>query len=250
MTEPAGEGRADGGGQGSVPRADEACRWSVERWNGSAARFHGRDVPDPVRAAVWWFEVDRTAVALGSTQRPEIIDAGAAARARVEVVRRRSGGGAVWLAPGEVTWVDVLVPRGDRHWDDDVGRSAIWLGEAWAEALTATGVGGAMVHRGPMVTTDRSPLVCFAGLAAGEVTVAGRKVVGIAQRRTRAGARFQCAVLHRWDPRPLVALFALDEDERRRLASDVAGVAAGIGPVDPGALVEALVAALRRADAA
>jgi hypothetical protein len=41
--------------------------------------------------------------------------------------------------------------------------------------------------------------VCFAGLAAGEVIVDGAKVVGISQRRTRAGARFQCSVPLRWD---------------------------------------------------
>lgn len=248
MTDPAGQGCADGGGHGSAPAAGGAPRWAVEHWRGSAARFHGRDLPDPVQAAVWWIEVDRTAVALGSTQRPEVLDAEAVARTRVEVVRRRSGGGAVWLAPGEVTWVDVLVPRGDRHWADDIGRSAIWLGAVWAEALASIGVGGATVHRGPMVATAGSLLVCFAGLAPGEVTVAGRKVVGIAQRRTRAGARLQCAVLHRWDPGPLVGLFALDEAGRGRLAADVAEVAVGIGHVPPGAVVDALVTALRRAD--
>jgi hypothetical protein len=41
--------------------------------------------------------------------------------------------------------------------------------------------------------------VCFAGLGPGEVTVDGRKAVGIAQRRTRAGSLFQCAVPLRWD---------------------------------------------------
>ncbi len=242
--------RSGAGAGGSGDALAAARRWSVERWRGSATGFHGRDLPDPVRATVWWFEVDRPAVALGSTQRPEVIDADVAARARVEVVRRRSGGGAVWLAPGEVTWVDVLVPRGDRHWDDDVSRSATWLGEVWTEALAATGVDGAEVHRGPMVATDRSPTVCFAGLARGEVTLAGRKAVGIAQRRTREGARFQCAVLHRWDPARLVDLFALDDLERAELLADVADCATGVGPLEPAALVDALVAALHRADSA
>jgi lipoate-protein ligase A len=31
-------------------------------------------------------------------------------------------------------------------------------------------------------------VLCFAGLGAGEVTVAGRKVVGMSQRRERSGA--------------------------------------------------------------
>ncbi len=50
------------------------------------------------------------------------------------------------------------------------------------------------VHRGPAEATRWSRQVCFAGLGQGEVTVARRKVVGISQRRTRAGSLFQSAV--------------------------------------------------------
>ena len=49
------------------------------------------------------------------------------------------------------------------------------------------------------MTNALSPVVCFAGLAAGEVTVGGAKVVGISQRRTRAGGRFQCSVPLQWN---------------------------------------------------
>ena len=66
-------------------------------------------------------------------------------------------------------------------------------------------VADAVVHRGGLVATPWSRQVCFAGLGPGEVTVAGRKVVGVAQRRTRHGARFQVAALLRWDPAALVA---------------------------------------------
>ena len=45
-----------------------------------------------------------------------------------------------------------------------------------------------------MACTGWCPLVCFAGVGPGEVLAGGRKLVGISQRRTRAGARFQCAV--------------------------------------------------------
>ena len=56
------------------------------------------------------FEVDRPALVLGSTQRAEVVDERACADAGVEVVRRRSGGGAVLLEPGAVVWFDVVVP--------------------------------------------------------------------------------------------------------------------------------------------
>lgn len=219
--------------------------WTIERHVGSAGAFHGRDLPDPVRRAVWWFEVTAPAVALGSTQSPSLVDHAAAEAAGIEVVRRRSGGGAVWLAPGEVTWVDVVLPAGDRHWVDDVGRAATWLGRAWVGALADVGVIGAELHDGPLVRTERSGLICFAGLAPGEVTIGGRKVVGVSQRRTRQGARFQCAVLHRWDPRPLVDVLARTPAERRDLAVELGDVATGIGPIGPAALVAAVLHRLR-----
>lgn len=221
--------------------------WSVERHVGSAATFHGRVLPDPVRRTVWWFEVDRPAVALGSTQRLEVIDLARADAAGVEVVRRRSGGGAVWLAPEAVTWVDVLLPAADPLWDDDVSRSATWLGHRWVETLQDLGVDGAAVHEGPMVHGAHAGLICFAGLAPGEVTIEGSKAVGISQRRTRAGARFQCAVLHEWKPTPLVDLLAVAPATRELIAAEVADAATGIGAVPAAAVVAALLARLRAA---
>ena len=138
----------------------------------------------------------------------DVVDQEACAAAGVDVVSRHSGGGAVLLVPGEVVWVDVVVPAGDPRWEDDVGRSAHWLGEVWVEALAACGVPGTEVHTGPLVRTGWSRLVCFAGLGPGEVAAGGRKVVGISQRRTRGWARLQCAAYRRWDPAALVDLLA------------------------------------------
>jgi lipoate---protein ligase len=180
--------------------------WRVEHDRGAASVFHSRPVPDPAERAVWVLTVDRPALVLGSAQPLEDVDAEACARLGVEIVRRRSGGGGVLLVPGDVLWVDVVVPRGDPLWCDDVGQAFHWLGDAWVAALGACGVTGMSVHRGPMRHSPWSSLVCFAGVGAGEVVQAGRKVVGLSQRRTRPGARFQCAVYHRWDPAALVAV--------------------------------------------
>jgi lipoate-protein ligase A len=182
--------------------------WGVEAHQGSAAEFHARSVDEPARRAVWWSIVDRPALVLGSAQRPEAADAAALAGAGVELVRRRSGGGAVLLVPGEVVWADLIVPAGDALWDDDVGRAAHWLGDAWARALAGCGLTDLAVHRGPMVRTAWSSLVCFSGLGPGEVHAGGRKVVGISQRRTRGWVRLQSAAYLRWDPAALVALLA------------------------------------------
>lgn len=201
--------------------------WTIERYRGRASTFHARPLPEPFGRGVWAFEVDGPAVALGSTQAIAAVDAVRAQRAGVEVARRRSGGGAVWLAPGEVTWVDVLVPATDPLANHDVSRAALWLGEVWVRTLETLGVQRAAVHRGPMVRTAWSDLVCFAGGAPGEVTVDARKIVGISQRRTRAGARFQCALLHRWQPGPLLDVLALHDEERTRAEPQLADCAVG-----------------------
>jgi lipoate-protein ligase A len=220
----------------------------VERAVGAAATFHGRPLEGTVERAARVWEVEAPALVLGSTQPDDVVDRAACEAAGVTVVRRRSGGGAVLVEPGRVVWVDVELPRGDVLWDDDVGRATWWLGECWATALRDVGVHTATAHRGPMVTTPWSRLVCFGGLGPGEVIAGsgGPKVVGIAQRRTRAGARFQCAVNRAWDPAPLLGLLALDETDQAAAAAELR---LGVQPVDvpADAVVDALVRALAAA---
>ncbi len=102
----------------------------------------------------------------------------------VDVVRRRSGGGAVLVGAGEQVWVEVWIPRDDPLWDDDVIRSSWWLGETWKRALEELGAPGLLVHRRRSTGRDWSDLVCFAGIGPGEVMAGTAKVVGVAQRRT------------------------------------------------------------------
>lgn len=146
------------------------------------------------------------------------------------------------LDPGAQLWVDVVIGRSDPLWNDDVSIASQWLGDVWVEALRSVGIEG-VVHRGAMVTNELSSVVCFAGLAAGEVTVDGAKVVGISQRRTRAGARFQCSVPLRWDAQRHAELLAPRIAASRGLLDEVRVFPATLG--DPGldlrdALVEAL----------
>ena len=188
--------------------------WSVERLTGSATELHSLDLPESLERAVWILEATAPALVLGSSQ-PWIEVPG------LEVCRRRSGGGAVLVRPGEVLWIDVLLPRGDPLWEDDVGRAAHWLGETWRDALSV-----GVVHTGEMVRTSWSSLICFAGVGPGEVLLDSAKVVGISQRRTRAGARFQCAVLRAWDSTELARIFA--PGEWREVADLLDRVAVGV----------------------
>ena len=173
-------------------------------------------------------EVTRPALVLGSTQP---WPAGPAAPPGLDVVRRASGGGAVLVVPAALVWVDIVVPPGDPLWEEDVGRAFHWLGGAWAESLQRLGV-DADWHDAALVASEWSPLVCFAGLGPGEVTVDRRKVVGMSQRRTRQGSLFQCAALLAWDAAAIVGL-VVDPDDRARAERELRTAAAGVAvPAD------------------
>lgn len=202
------------------------------RWQGPAGDAHAGPWPlDPV-PSVRVVDVDGPALVLGSTQAVEVADAGRASAAGVAVVRRRSGGGAVLVGPGDLVWVDVFVPAGDRLWVGDVGRATHWLGRAWTDTLAAVGVAGEW-HDGGLLFSPWSGLVCFAGLGPGEVRVGGAKAVGISQRRTRVGALFQCAALLRWNVGDLLDLLALDDEGRAAGRRELAGTAAGLDAAGP-----------------
>jgi lipoate-protein ligase A len=198
--------------------------WRIEGWEGSAEALHEESVPaEPVRA-VWILEVDRPALVLGSTQDEQVADHAVAAALGIEVVRRRSGGGAVLLVPGEVAWLDVIVPVGDPLWRDDVGESSQWLGQVWQAALADLGLPGTSVHTGPLACGPLGRLVCFCAVGPGEVTLGERKVVGISQRRTRTAARFQCAVYVYWDQGLLGPLLRLTEPATAAVEQSAMGV--------------------------
>lgn len=224
--------------------------WHVEHRRGRAAELHALELPDPLVPTVWAFELAAPAVVLGSTQPDEVVDRSAAARSGLDVARRRSGGGAVLLVPDETTWIDVLLPPGHPRWSDDVGRASWWLGRAWADALGDLGVDGAEVHRGPLERSSLTSLVCFAGMGPGEVRLGPAKVVGISQRRSRVGARFQCLLLHRWDPLRLLDVLAVDGGPRAEALRSLPSAATGIGrDIGPSTVLGALVARLEEAAA-
>jgi len=201
----------------------------LEQVSGPTADFLDRPFSaEPAEAAIWQFEPERPVLVLGSSQNESLVDDTLASAAAVEVVRRRSGGGAVSVVPGHCLWLDVLVPRGHVRWSDDVRRATYWLGEAWQAARDDLGI-ESRLHRGGLGKTEWGRLVCFGDIGPGEVLVDGRKLVGVAQRRTREGARFQCIVYDRWRPRDVLDLLVLSDADRERAATELAGAAAGVG---------------------
>jgi len=176
--------------------------WKLYTEHISAGEQHGRDlVPE---RAVWDVRVTRMAMVLGSRQDETLLNIDQCGRSDVDVVRRRSGGGIVFLAPGEHVWLDVVVPRGDELWSDDVARASWWLGDVWVQTLQSLGMNNMSVYRHSLSSDAWGDLLCFAGIGPGEVvqqheeTVS--KVVGMSQRRTRDSARFQCTIYTKWNP--------------------------------------------------
>ncbi len=178
-------------------------------------------------------DVSRPTLVLGSTQPAELVDAGAARALGVELSRRRGGGGAVALEPGEQLWLDAWIPRDDPLWTIDVSAAAQWCGTWWTRALAEVGQVGLQVHRGRAEPGELGDLACFAGRGPGEVFQSGRKVVGLSQWRAREGALFSSCAYMRWDPAPLLAVVNLDETTRRTLETTLSSVATGLFELNP-----------------
>jgi lipoate-protein ligase A len=177
--------------------------------------------------------VSRPTLVLGSTQPAELVGRRAMRERDVELARRRGGGGAVSLGPGEQLWMDAWIPRDDPLWVRDVSVAAEWVGAWWIDALALAGQHGFAVHTGRSVPGELGDLVCFAGRGPGEVFHESAKVVGLSQWRAREGALFSSCAYLRWDPAPLLALLHVDEDERDELARRLAPMAVGLAELDP-----------------
>ncbi len=256
--------------------------WQVSITEGPADTFHRLVPPADTSAQIWIRRLGGPALVLGSTQPDALVDDVRAQADGVEVCRRRSGGGLVYLDPATDCWIDLIVPQSSRHWHHDVGRAFHWVGEHWASTLTplldadrpAAGSGaeadqrppvaarpGPIVHRrsAPATASGRASrpgsVWCFADLGHGEVSVGGSKVVGLSQRRTRTWLRIQTLVLGDWPAERLARyvnpdrMAALDPVRYRNPAAfDPAQVAAGFPPgvarPDPATLAERFVATL------
>lgn len=201
----------------------------LHKREGTAEELHHNVLP--VERGVWLLTPTQPAIVLGSSQKDKDVDHAFCAANGIDVVRRRSGGGAVYVHPTESLWIDIVVPRGDALWNDDIGKSMWWIGDWWVSFLADAGVTSAQVHRGAFERNDWSDMVCFAGKGSGEVfpqeSHAQQKIVGISQRRTRDYARFQCIAYFQWDA-------ALHAAMLPGLANDVDRIAALATPVPEG----------------
>ena len=204
-------------------------------------------------------EVAHPTLVLGSTQPTDLVSPVALRDRSVELVRRRGGGGAVYLEPGSHLWVDAWIPRDDVLWSHDVSIAAEWVGQWWIDAFTEVGgagvgapgdvgvgigvgapgdvgvgigvgvQGGMSVHTGRSAPGAFGDLVCFAGRGPGEVFLDDRKIVGLSQWRSREGALFSSCAYAEWDVGPLLDMLSFDDQARSELAAELRDVAVGVG---------------------
>jgi lipoate-protein ligase A len=187
--------------------------WGRHDWTGTAADFHAMELP--AERALWWCQVQDPTVILGSTQTVDDVDQNIAVESGLLVSRRRSGGGAVFVHPTDSVWVDITISRNDPLWKDDVAQSMLWLGDLFVAALSSWVQ--AQVYRDSFSTGVDGRVVCFASSSPGEVFVGTNKLVGISQRRSRDGARFQCVLYRQWQPAEWSHVLA-SPDVRSRVA--------------------------------
>ena len=187
--------------------------WGRHDWTGTAADFHAMELP--AERALWRCQVQDPTVILGSTETVDDVDQNIAVESGLLVPRRRSGGGAVFVHPTDSVWVDITISRNDPLWKDDVVQSMLWLGDLFVEALSPWVQ--AQVYRDSFSTGVDGRVVCFASSSPGEVFVGTDKLVGISQRRSRDGARFQCVLYRQWQPTEWSHVLA-SPDVRSRVA--------------------------------
>jgi lipoate-protein ligase A len=154
-----------------------------------------------------WYVASQPAVVLGLAlhrRSASVIDLERCARAGVQVLERRAGGGAVLLDQHMLCYAAAL-PLPHPLISDDLTASYRWLGEHFARRLRDLGVAARRVevdearadaaqHRHDLLTNT-----CFGVLSPHEVVVGAtaRKLVGLAQVRRRRAALFQIGVLLR-----------------------------------------------------
>ncbi len=142
--------------------------------------------PPTLRFFCW----DPPTISLGYGQRLDGVNVEACRQLGVGLVRRPTGGSAIYhdTLEREVTY-SVVARAGDFDGSGDLLETYRWIGEGLTAGLRRLGVPAEMVSVKPS-DPSAMPAFCFARTGSYEVEVAGRKLVGSAQRR-QGGAFLQ-----------------------------------------------------------
>jgi len=139
------------------------------------------------------------------------VDVAAARRLGVGLVRRPTGGSAIYHdGPQRELTYCVTATADDLGIGGDLLDTYRWIARALVRGLNALGAGAEMIPTGRGLARD--PAFCFARTGAFEIEVAGRKLVGSAQRRLGTAFLQHGAVLLGVDAERLRELFPTTPD--------------------------------------
>jgi lipoate-protein ligase A len=185
---------------------DGATNMAIDEalWRGR----HAGGSPPTVRFFAW----DPPTVSIGYGQPIDRhVDVGACRRFGVGVVRRPTGGSAIYHdGPERELTYGVTATAGDLGVSADLLETYRWIARALVRGLNALGAGAEMIPTGRGLGPD--PAFCFARTGAFEIEVGGRKLVGSAQRRLGTAFLQHGAVLLGVDEPRLRALFPTTRD--------------------------------------
>lgn len=189
---------------------------------------------------IWWHATRQPTLILGPTQGH--FDIAACQQAGILVVQRQAGGTAVY-AEGGVLGLDIVVPSGHELASTDILEAYRWLGTVWATSLQSFGIPARPVDIEEARSASRTrgterviQMACFGSLSPYEVVVSGRKLVGLAQVRRRAGVLFQSAIHLRFDAQRLGGL--LPSVSTPDIVKELREVAVGLEEVSPRPITE------------
>ncbi|MDI3340614.1 MAG: hypothetical protein QJR03_08785 [Sphaerobacter sp.] len=217
-------------------------------------------VSPPVLRLYSWAE---PVVILGVSQPVADLDLDACRARDYRVLRRLSGGTAVYHDADEIS-VDLIVPPGTWFAPGDVTQAYARFSAVLGAALAGLGVAVRPVSvaeaRGSPVPAVLRP-ACFGGLAPYELVRDGRKVVGLSQIRRRGVAVLQAALYRRFPAAALASALRVARDDAEAWAARLRQHAAGLDELTPSppnlpevaaairaAFAEVLPCALRESD--
>lgn len=175
------------------------------------------------RLALWHYGVP--AVVLGCLQKlPE------PQRRPLPMVKRAAGGGAVLVGPWMLS-LSVALPMWHPLATGGLIESYRWLGELIARVLQDFGVAAQALAPSALPPKDDGlRWACFGSLSPWEVVVAGRKIAGLAQRRSGNGLLLVAGILVGDPDWPLLgAAMERDDSEASRLVEATTSCAAELG---------------------
>jgi len=173
-------------------------------WRGRLAG----EAPPTVRFFAW----APPTVSIGYGQRLDArLNLVACRRWGVGLVRRPTGGSAIYHdGPERELTYSVVAGAGDFEGAGELLPAYRWIAQALLEGLRRLGVPGEMVA--VMPSSGRPPAFCFARTGSYEIEVAGKKLVGSAQRRRSAGFLQHGSVMLGADAERVRALFPGEGD--------------------------------------